>query len=483
MNNNTMKMLAFIGAAVAAGKSGFGLEVGIAGRDVTPMTGIPISGYYQTRICDGVLDPLETVCLAFSDGHTKALVFAVDSLQLPDQNITEIRAAITAATGIPEKAIYITSTHTHTGPMVSREKADNKLFTDEQRENISKYCQLLNTRCAEAAKAALSDLAPARLSFARNSAKRISFVRRYLMKDGKYRTNPGVNNPDIVRPVGEPDETVQLLRIDREKKAPIAVINFQTHPDTVGGTQISADWPGFTRRYFEAALSDEGARCVFLNGTQGDVNHVCTAPNPGELNGMKNDFDDVYRGYAHAKHMGRVVAAAAMQVWGKCVPVDAGPVRYATKNARIPSNMPKPTELPLAREYDRLHREGRDAEIPFKGMELTTAVADAARKIRLEHGPEYFEVPLSAISIGQAVVFCGFPGEPFNDIGKVVKNKSRFTLTIPTCLTNGSRGYFPFSDAYEQGGYESRTSNFGPSVADDLIAGQLDLLKSLTSEE
>jgi hypothetical protein len=47
------------------------------------------------------------------------------------------------------------------------------------------------------------------------------------------------------------------------------------------------------------------------------------------------------------------------------------------------------------------------------------------------------------------------------------------------CLANGSRGYFPFSDAYETGGYEAATSAFGPSVADDMIGGMDGLLKSL----
>jgi hypothetical protein len=35
------------------------------------------------------------------------------------------------------------------------------------------------------------------------------------------------------------------------------------------------------------------------------------------------------------------------------------------------------------------------------------------------------------------------------------------------------------SDAYATGGYESATSPFGPSVADDLIAGQLKLMNGL----
>ena len=44
-------------------------------------------------------------------------------------------------------------------------------------------------------------------------------------------------------------------------------------------------------------------------------------------------------------------------------------------------------------------------------------------------------------------------------------------------LTNNPN--YTFSDAYKTGGYESATSPFGPSVADDLIAGQLKLMGEL----
>ena len=98
---------------------------------------------------------------------------------------------------------------------------------------------------------------------------------------------------------------------------------------------------------------------------------------------------------------------------------------------------------------------------------------------RLENGPDYFDLPICALAIGDAVAFTGFPGEPFNDIGKAVKKDSPFKLTIPLCLTNASRGYFPCSDSYVGGGYESASSAFAPEVADKLISGQLGLLKSL----
>ena len=181
----------------------------------------------------------------------------------------------------------------------------------------------------------------------------------------------------------------------------------------------------------------------------------------------------------HALHMGRAVAAAALSVWGKCVPLPSGRVRFDVKNVSVPSQRPSLEELPQARRFVALHSEGRDEEIPFSGMELTTVVAEAGRMLSLENGPDFFEMPVSAVSIGDSLAFAGVPGEPFTEIGRSVKSASPFAITFFSCLTNGSCGYFPVKSAYAEGGYEARSSVFGPSVADDLIAGQLKLMNGL----
>lgn len=74
-------------------------------------------------------------------------------------------------------------------------------------------------------------------------APNIAFIRRFRMKDGSVKTNPGVNNPDIVAPIGEVDERVNVLRFDREGADSLVLVNFGDHPDTIGGELVSADWP------------------------------------------------------------------------------------------------------------------------------------------------------------------------------------------------------------------------------------------------
>ena len=463
-----------MGAASAAQESGSGANAGFARVDITPPLGTPIVGYFESRTAKGILDRLEANALAVSCGGRTAVLIAADLLGIEGVDFgVELRRRIAAAAGIDPEAVYVHCTHPHTGPGAGKaDKGRTDVF-----DGTGLYNEFLATRLSDAAVLAVADLAPASFAVGRGEATRISFIRRYRMRDGSIRTNPGVGNPDIVKPVGDADETVQVLRIRREGADDIAVLNFATHPDVVGGEMVSGDWPAFARRTFERA--EPGTKCIFLNGAQGDANHVCTDPRPGEREGLSPDFDGVDRGYDYSRHMGRVVAAAALSAWGRCEPVAAGPVRYAVRTVSVPSQRPRPCDMEKAREYDRLHREGRDADIPFKGMELTTAVAEAGRMVLLENGPDSFELPLSAVAIGNEVVFAGIPGEPFTAIGAKIKSGSPFKATFCTCLTNGSCGYFPVESAYDEGGYEARSSVFDRSVAADIAAGHASLLASL----
>jgi hypothetical protein len=140
--------------------------------------------------------------------------------------------------------------------------------------------------------------------------------------------------------------------------------------------------------------------------------------------------------------------------------------------------MPKPEEMEEARYIKKMMDEGRRDELPYKGMMLTTMMADAGRKIRLEHGPEFFPMNLTAIKIGP-VAFMGIPGEPFTGIGMGLKEAKGFKMVCPTCLTNGSRGYFPMKDSYDEGGYEARSSSYKAGVAETIIEKGVAILEGL----
>ncbi len=442
------------------------LQVGFARVDITPMTGIPVCGYYQERFSEGVLDPLEASALALACGDRKAVILAIDACLCGQAEDLVLRNAITEATGLPMEAIYITCTHTHTGPVI-QSGSDDPL--------VSQYFTLLQWKLVDAVKYALADLMPARMGWGIGYAPNIAFVRRFRMKDGTVRTNPGVNNPDILHPIGDIDERVIVLRFDREGDS-LVFVNFGNHPDVVGGSRISADWPGFCRRTVEKVF--DNVKCMFTNGAEGDLNHVNVHPTDGYLNGMFIDFDDVARGYQHAQYMGRVVAGGVMQAFDKVKYVEVENLRFLQRSIDVPSNRCDPSELPEAYRIHELHFAGRDAELPYKGMMLTTKLAEAKRKINLENGPDSFDMLLSGIALDN-IALVGIPGEPFMGIGKALKETEGWELVIPTCLTNGDQGYFPMMDAYEEGGYEASSSSFKAGVAELIIAEGQKLLDEL----
>ena len=442
---------------------------GYARVDANPAYGTPVSGYYIERKVEGVLDNLQVVAVYLKYKEENALIISVDHCGLTKSDVANAMKEITDILDIKEQSIFIHSTHTHTA-------AGPSLTYGENDELYIEYKKDLFKKIALCAVLSYQDLKPAKMGYAVGEAKRVAFVRRFRMKDGSIQTNPGVNNPNILAPIGDVDERVNVLRIDRENAPTIVLANFGNHPDTVGGSKISADWPGFTRKFVEQAI--ENTKCIFINGAQGDVNHVNVHPTKGDFNDMFNDFDGCSRGYGHARHIGRVVAGAVMQVYDKVNYVDVDCLKSVKKLVKIPAHKATEEQLVTARKYDELHRADKDDQIPFKGMMLTTVVAEAERMLRLENGPDYFELTMSGIRIGNAYLI-GFPGEPFTGIGRATKEILDGAFILPCCTVNDCAGYFPTKDAYDEGGYESRASDFAPSVAEKIYSSAKEVVEEL----
>ena len=111
-------------------------------------------------------------------------------------------------------------------------------------------------------------------------------------------------------------------------------------------------------------------------------------------------------------------------------------------------------------------------------MMLTTVVSEAKRMIDLEYGPEYYTLSVGAICIGK-IAFVGVPGEPFTGIGREIKAIQGFDIILPFCCTNDAAGYFPTTAAYDEGGYEARSSRFKKGVAESIVNAAKELLDEI----
>lgn len=430
------------------------MKCGFAKVDITPKVGAHLAGHPAVRPAEGIADPLYIRALSFEEGE--GVVFLVfDVMSLVTETAALIRKTVAEALGWRVEQVNIAATHTHYAPYT---RCGENEVTDE-------FVLSLPQKAVEAAKAALADGEEAEFRFASGIAPGISFIRRYRMKDGSVRTNPGRHNPDILEPASLADETLQLLRILREK-GDILLVGFQVHPDVRRGLEVSADYPGVVCKTLDHALP--GTNTIYFNGTCGDLNHVDVNCPPWDANAGQEQID----------HMGRTIAGRILELYTKARPVESGSVRTAQTLVKLPEKAYEPEKLPLAQDYVRWHEAGEKEKIPYTGMEYITAVIEARQIIWRSQGGKHDPAPVCAATMGDVAVVT-LPGEGFCEMGRQLRNRSHKTATFVLNTANAYEGYFPTRDAFEVGGYEKQTSHFLPGVAETLVDVGVELLETL----
>lgn len=425
------------------------LKAGFAKVDVTPPLGSPVAGYYRERYADGILDPIELVALAVNDGENTAVIITADFLGMWEKWATEIRNLISERCSIPAEHVYIACLHQHTSVRIGK---NPHLYNEYGYGDFvdSAYYDVLYRKFADAAQMAIADMCDAEMSVAqKETAEELSFIRRFKMKTGETKTNPKRTDVDkIDRPLGEADNTVRLVRFKREGAKDIALVNFSTHPDVIGGNKFTADWPGFVRRMTEKDIPD--TNCILLNGAQGDTNHVNRFVPPTEL-----------KGYEFSEHMARVITDVVVEIWDKTEEREGSKVTGQVQMKYIPTNTSRMDEVEECRRLKKAHAEGADI------LHSMAERADVFRVANLLNQSLFQQVVVSLIGIGD-VALVGFGGEPFTQYAADARAAAPDKFVICSCCTNGYSGYFPTKEAFAEGGYEGKSTNFTVGLADTL---------------
>lgn len=434
------------------------LQTGFARVNITPPLGTSLRGQYFERRADGILDPLLGSAVAFFDGETKAILMSLDIIGIPQILLDRYRQNIGRHLDLPMEAVFIACTHTHLGPAT---------VTEQGQVEEPAYVNWLETQLCDLGFLALQDLAPTTMHYTHGRVEDVAFIRRYRMKDGRAKTNPGWQNPDILHPIGTPDEQSTLVILKREGKPEIGIVNFQVHPDVISGTKISADYPKFVRDTYEANIPN--SLCMYLNGAQGDTNHVDVRLGP----------DQIRHGYKRAEYMGRKIAMSVLANYILAQPLEGEKVRFAQQELVCRHNKGLPEHMEEARRiYDIYLKDGHKVAIAAAREKGILTMWAAVRMISLQHEDDLKALHLTALAVGD-VVFAGYPGEPFTEIGRSVKKNSPFTVTIPCCAANGYEDYFPMQDAFDEEGYEAQAALYVGGTAERMIEASGALLKTL----
>ena len=440
-------------------------QVGYAKAVLTPPMGMKIPGHgFMPRPAEGIIDDVHVYALAFSDGENKAILFNVDALGVLSSGGQRIREKVAERCQIPVENVYLACTHCHTAMWVGGDLDDPE---DEERDR--NYFGHQDNLFCDVAQFAMEDLKPATMKIARGQVKGVGFIRRFKMADGTLKTNPGYMRPDIVEPDGEQDEGLQLVRMEREGGKEIVIVNFSVHPDVVGGRKISPDWPGYVVDVVEAGLENK-AHVVMLNGFSGDSNH-CNRFKP----------KPTVTGLEFAKRMARKIGGEALKVYDDAEEIPTGNVAGFMEIATFGMNPYEEWEVPISREIVACGAL-QDKDLPEELKKHGISIKKAQRILKNLERTEDFKIPMYCLQVGN-ICFVGAPGEPFCETGMDIKNTSKMDMTICTCRTNGSTGYFPTRRAYAGGGYERDYTAFGPDCAESIAAAALRCIDKMEKTE
>ena len=226
------------------------------------------------------------------------------------------------------------------------------------------------------------------------------------------------------------------------------MVGFQTHPDTLGGTRFSADWPGFVRRIVEKSLEDEGVHCILVNGCQGDTNHF-------DLSRPQPPADRVARYHQVTRPIGEKIADAALAVWDEGEQVAEGPVSGEVSLHILPSNLEGIEEIEEAKEIQRLLAERLPTPRPLNLSER----GRYGRIARMENLALFQKVNVTMVAFGK-IAIVGYAGEPFTEYADVLRLAYPELFILTACNCNGSQGYLPSAAAFGEGGYEANSTVF-----------------------
>jgi len=436
-----------------APKTSPAFRAGFARTDLTPPVGAEVPGGFHKSFSKGIHDPLFAEAAVFSDGTTQVAVVGVDLIMLPRDVVADARRQAESLCGVPAANILLAASHTHNGgPVV------DCLGSERDPE----YCRTAATRIAQAIAAAHAAMQDARLAADSGEVHRVGFNRRFKMKDGSVKTHPGKMNPDIVEPAGPVDPEVAVIAVENTQGELLGcIVNHAMHGTTLGGNEISADWPCYLRKTIRGGVgADIGV--VFLNGACGDVTQVNNqSPPPTEF------------GEGSARFVGMTVGAEALKIIARAKFSDTVPLKVVSEAVQLPIR-----DL-AANDAELLTREAPGAGLGSGVEDIYAKEAALVREMKAKSPVVTEEVQV--LGIGPAAIVSN-PTEYFCALGLAIKKDAPAKPVMIAELSNGYAGYAPTADAFTGGGYEVRTARssfLAPGAGEQLVDVSRRLLAKL----
>jgi len=401
------------------------MKIGFGKTVITPPVGFSLVGYFHDRRSTGIKDDLYSISAVFDDGKEKFVVITCDLVGIDKKTVRKVRELVFKDLKIQHKNILIHATHTHTGPLIS--PPGNSIYIKGFYMEKS-YLDLLPFYIAGSVRIAWENKEEVKIGFGKEKVEGIAFNRRYLLKDGRVVTNPFLQKDKIVKSAGPVDKTVGVLKVENKKgQLKGLFVNFALHPDILGETLISADWPGLVRNKLTKKFS--GVEVMVLNGPSGDINHV-------------NPADTEIRSLSIGEKISTKLKKAVL----KLLP------EIKTKNSVHLKSFGKEIKLPYRKistaEYKKAISDLKK-KLPYDSLQslISKQIINLEKEKKKE---KEIRTEINGFSLGKDFFLLGLPGEIFTEIGINIKKNASFKNVFIVQNSNDKLGYVPSQKAFLQ---------------------------------
>ncbi len=410
-------MIALLLAAFLADGSGY--RAGVAVRSLAPPGPMWLAGYAaRTRPFVGQRHDIFAKALVLEDANRQRLALVTtDLLGLSAELADGIAADVEKAVGIPRARLMLTSSHTHSAPVLPATLADMYPLSPAELAKVQAYGLQVRAAVVGAVAAACGRMQDVVLSHGEGRAT-------FAMN----RRAPGAGGVALAaNPPGPVDWSVPVLKVATPAGKLVATaFGYACHNTTLDDDQMNGDYAGYAM--LELERRHPGAAAMFWSGCGGDAN-----PEP--------------RGRpAHAETHGAALANAVDRVLGGQPQPLHGEFRAEFLHVSLAFG-PLPTR----------ERWQADLKSPnFSARQRATrhlALLDAGKTIPAA----YERYPVQAWRLGDGPTWLALGGEVLVGYAQRLKAELPGAVWV-TAYANDVMGYIPTKKALAEGGYEADSS-------------------------
>ncbi len=466
------------------------LKIGVSKIRITPPLGIIMGGHPGIKRAQGILDDLYARAMAIDNNIEKVVFINADLLFVDNTSVSKIRKIITSKIDIKSNNIFISSTHTHSGPLTT-----NLFSYSKETDYVNEVEKLI----ANVALMALNTMHPAEIGFSKTKFPGYSFNSRIIMRGNRVETHPWRWSKDILTFEGPvDDDLLVIVARDINNRIMGILVNYANHPQVMerDNTLLSADFPGWMeKRILERANENPNLYCsdinvMYINGASGNICPVnsCSSEN-------------IEVGAEWAKKMGYALADKIINILNSVKFYSDANVRVISNTVSLPIREISQEKIEQAKHFlenppevkNVLKLSNYGIEPPnsdcisleeylktdeWKKQEYVEVLAlwELKRKCQKD------DVELVVVGINDNAIIMA-PFELFAEFALDIKEKFLFETIMIGELTNGYAGYLPTKLAFARpGSYETLTlcsSRYIPEAYELVAASVRELLKKI----